>query len=991
MLNLRFLIPSSIPLTLAAWCALAADPPAPPRTTALPPEQARAAFRAAPGLRVELVACEPQIESPVAMAFDEDGRLWVVEMPDYPNGPAKGQPPEGRIKILEDRDGDGRFEHVTVFADKLLFANGVLPWQNGAIVTCAPHILQLRDTDGDGKADARDVLYEGFATENVQLRVSHPNLGLDGWVYVANGLRGGKVRPAGSRGEPPVNLGGQDFRFDLVHGRHEAVSGMGQYGLTFDDWGRRFVCDNHHHIRHVVLPNRYLKRNSNLAVTAVLEDTSELEASVPGAGAKVYPLSKNWTTSNLHAGRFTAACGVFVYRGNLLPPEYRGAAFTCEPTGNLVHVEALRPHGATFRSRPPREGVEFLATPDDWCRPVFLTGGPDGALYVVDMTRAVIEHPEWMPPELKNRPDLNWGKHTGRIWRIVPEGHTAKQPRPHLSRATTEELVRLLTHPDAWWRTTAQRLLLQRQDPKAAEPLRTTLASDSPQARVQAAWLLEDRGELREEDGLRLLRDPQPRVREQAVLLAERWLASSAAVQGAVIKLAHDPDAQLRFQVALSLGEWDDDRALAPLADIAAAGADDHWTRAAVASAVPRRSGLLIDRLLAVRPHPAEPLRTMLHGLAAVVGARQDTAEIAGVLAALKRLDGADALHVQLTVLGGLADGTGRRGQQLAAVLAALPQARRPLVAWADTAFRHSALAAADARSPVAERIAAVGLLAHAPWAVAGPVLAVLVAGEPDQAVRLATVRALAAQPGAAPAEALLKPWPAYSPAVRREAAEALVRQPDRALLLLKAVEAGAVRPGDLDPARTRQLLHHGRAEVRALAEKVLSAALPEERKQVLERYRAALKLTGDARRGREVFAKNCATCHHVADLGVDVGPDISDTSTKTAEQLLNDILNPNAAIDSNYVEYQVTLKSGKVLNGLIVTETGASLTLKRAENQTETVLRQDVDEVQSTGRSLMPEGLEKTVAVADMADLLAFLKNWRYLDGSVPLGEKAK
>ena len=202
-------------------------------------------------------------------------------------------------------------------------------------------------------------------------------------MYVANGLRGGKVRRGDTKSEPPVSLSGMDFRFDPISGRHEAISGMGQYGLTFDDWGRRFVCDNHHHIRHVVLPNRYLKRNPYLAVPAVLEDTSELEAAVPGAGAKVYPLSKNWTTSNLHAGRFTAACGVFVYRGNLLPEPYRGAAFTCEPTGNLIHCETLTPHGASFRSRPPREGTEFLATPDDWCRPVYITSGPDGAMYFV--------------------------------------------------------------------------------------------------------------------------------------------------------------------------------------------------------------------------------------------------------------------------------------------------------------------------------------------------------------------------------------------------------------------------------------------------------------------------------------------------------------------------------------------------------------------------------------------------------------------------------
>jgi putative membrane-bound dehydrogenase-like protein len=978
---LAFCIPI-VPGLLAGYLLYAGDP-APPRTTPISPEQARASFKVAPGLKVELVACEPQIESPVAMAFDEDGRLFVVEMLDYPNGPGPGQPPEGRIKVLEDRDGDGIYETATIFADKLLYANGVMPWKGGAIVTCAPNILQV------GAGGERTVLYEGFSTTNPQLRVSYPTLGPDGWVYAANGLRGGQVRRGDSKGEPPISLGGMDFRFDPIHGRQEAISGMGQYGLTFGDWGRRFVCDNNHHLRHVVLPNRYLKRNPYLAVPAVLEDTSELEASVPGAGAKVYAISKNWTTSNLHAGRFTAACGIFVYRGNLLPDPFRGAVFTCEPTGNLIHGETLTPNGATFRSRPLKDGIEFLASPDDWCRPVFITSGPDGAMYVVDMVRAVIEHPEWMPDELKKRPDLLWGKHYGRIWRIVPDVSRDRPPKPKLSEASTAELVKLLAHPDDWWRTTAQRLLLERQDPQAVEPLRAMLGSPEPRARLLAAWRLEDRGELREAEGLALLRDAHPRVREQAVLLSERWLPSSSAVQLAVATLAHDPDPQLRFQVALSLGFWDDDRIVGPLADIAGAGADDHWTRTAVASAVPRRAGMLIGRLLAELAKLGPGALALLHDLASVAGGRQDAIEIAGVLTTLKRYGGPDAVPTQLVVLGGLADGTGLRGKQLAAVLSGLPEANRPLAIWAAGAFGQAATIAADDHRPVAERLAAVRLLAHAPWDIAGPVLSNMLIGEPDQAVRLAAVGALAGQPGPGSAEALLKPWRSLSPAVRREAVSTLLRQPDRALQLLRAIEAGTVSAADLEPARTQQLLKHSRADVKDLAAKVLAAHLPEERRLVLERYKPAAAGEGDPARGKLVFTKNCATCHHVAGQGVQVGPDISDTREKTRDQLLNDILNPNAAIDANYIEYSVTLKSGKTLNGIIVTDTGGSITLKRAENVVETVLRQDVDDVQSTGHSLMPEGLEKTISVAEMTDLLSFLKNWRYLDGSVPLGAR--
>ena len=368
------------------------------------------------------------------------------------------------------------------------------------------NILFLQDRKGTGSADRREPLYEGFAVENPQLRVSHPNLGIDNWIYVANGLRGGQVRRSGQDGAKPININGRDFRFDLLKDTGEAIAGMGQFGNTFDDWGRRFVCSNRNHWVHLPLAERYVKRNPYLAVPSPHKDNQG-----PGGASRVYPLSKQVTTGPEHAGSFTAACGVFVYRGSALPEEYRGCIFTCEPTGNLVHQEILLPKGASFTGRPARQGVEFLATPDDWCRPVFLTHGPDGALYVVDMYRRVIEHPQWLPLGKKNPPGLLDGKDMGRIWRIVPERMAARKP-PRLSKATTKELVALLEDRDAWWRTTAQRLLLERQDPAADKLLQKLVeSSGEPLARVQAAWLLQYRGKLKADSVLALLNHPAPR------------------------------------------------------------------------------------------------------------------------------------------------------------------------------------------------------------------------------------------------------------------------------------------------------------------------------------------------------------------------------------------------------------------------------------------------------------------------------------------------
>ncbi len=977
---------SLLPLLAFAGLALlpAADGPAP--KSPLTPDAERATFHLAPGLRIDLIAAEPQVESPVACAFDEAGRLWVVEMLDYPNGPAPGKPPEGRIKVLEDKDGDGRYETATVFADKLLFANGVLPWDGGAVVTAAPHILFLKDTDGDGRADRREVLYEGFTAGNPQLRVSHPNLGPDCWVYAANGLRGGEVRRGERRGSSPpppaIPLGGKDFRFDLVNDRAEAIPGMGQFGNTFDRWGNRFVCDNRNHLRHAVFPADPGQRNSFLVAPQLLEDTAGPADGPLSSGRKVYPLSRNWTTSNLHAGRFTAACGVFVEKGGLLPEPYAGGAFTCEPTGNLVHLEILTPAGSTFHSHPWKDGVEFLATPDEWFRPVFVTQDPTGALVVVDMYRAVIEHPEFMPPELKHRPDLTLGKDRGRIWRIAPEASKPGGKVPDLGKLPPGELVKLLGHANWWHRTTAQRLLLTSHDPAAVEALTAYAArTDSAEGLIHAAWLLEAKGKLPADLPKRMAGHDHPRVHEHAARLLEAQKPAAAAFA----KLAADPDARVRFQTALSLGACHDDAVVPLLADIAVRDAADHWTRIAVASSSAGRTGKLVRALLTDRPaFAAEPTADRLQlvqELCVLVGSGRDSAEAGAVLDALAKLDP----RWQRAALTGLAEGVARRGTSFPTFLKSLPGHEKQT-----TKLLAAATApAADPKASDDERAAAARLLAHAPWEAAGPVLTKLAASdETPTPVRLAAIRSLAAHPRPEVAGLLLRDWRSDTPAVRAELLEALIRRPDRAAALLDAVEAGKVRPSDIDPARARRLIASKDPALAARATKLLQERLPADRKEVIEKYRPALTLVADPLRGREVFKKNCANCHVVAGIGVQVGPDISDTRTKTPEMLLTDILNPNAAIDGNYIAYTVTIKDGKTYTGVIVAESAAGITLKREQGQTETILRADIDEVKSSGQSLMPEGLEKSVSVQELADLIRFLKDWRYLDGATPRGK---
>ncbi|MSQ93913.1 MAG: c-type cytochrome [Gemmataceae bacterium] len=963
----------------------------------LEPKEAQKLFKIDDGLRIELVACEPQIESPVAMQFDPDGRLWVVEMRDYPNGPKKGEPAQGRIRILEDKDGDGFFETSTIWADNLLFANGLLLWKDGAIVTMAPKITHLRDTKSVGKADKEDILYVGFAEQNPQLRVSHPILGLDGWIYCANGLRGGKATAFDSKDKrhPVVDLSGMDFRFDPVNRfQYEAITGPGQFGNTFDAWGNRFICDNRHHLRHVVMESRYVKRNPYLAAPALVEDISILEDGPLSSGGKVYPLSKNWTTSSLHEGRFTAACGVFIYHGKLLDTSrdrkgafYDGAAFTCEPTGNLVHMEILTPKGATFESRPHKKGVEFLATTDDWFRPVFLTHGPEGAMYVVDMYRAVIEHPEFMPPELKNRPDLWAGKDKGRIWRIVPKDHVTKTPRPNLGKAPIAELVKTLEHEEPWYRTTAQRLLLEKNDQAMIEPLTKLLdTTKSPHAKILATWMLERQGKFGDEQLVQMFAYEHSRVREHAARIAEpRWENDFEFVERCIKEMNYEKDRRAMFQAILSTGGIKDKRVRGYGVRLAVVSKGDRWAYLAAQSCLPQFTDGLFAALLRDSSENTIPLQVMRETAALVAVQNREDMPFPALFKIVLDHGG----ESKWACLAGFADGLERRGKTLVSMSTEMSGTQkdsyvRELNSTLSDAKEH----VRDAKQPKENRFLYLRVLSHAPWTAAKQSLVPLVEKEPSQELRIAALRALATQQDKEVPTLLMKLWASAAPSVRREILEAMLRQPARVEVLLDEIEAKRMKASELDPLRTRQLMNHANVAIKDRAKKLLAGNVPADRAKVLGEYQAALKLKGDAKHGRDIFKKHCATCHRVAGVGIDVGPDIADTRTKTLEAMLNDIIVPNAAIDANYVNYVVSTKDGRILTGLLTAETASSITLIRAEKQTDVILRKDVDEIASTGISLMPEGLEKEMSVQHMADLLRFLKDWRYLDGSVPTGK---
>jgi putative membrane-bound dehydrogenase-like protein len=387
-------------------------------------DEALASFRLeSEDLEVQLVAAEPEVVDPVAFCFDSEGRLFVAESRGYPY-PGKGMPKAklGRIARLEDADGDGRFESRTEFAHGLSFPNGIMAWGKGFYVTDAPDLLYMEDVDDDGIADKREVVLTGFFTNSSseQLRVASPTQGPDGWIYLTSGLAGGKVISPKHPDRPPVEARKNDWRFDPETLVVEALSSMGQVGQAFDREGRRFVCDNRKPLRWAVFGPGVLGRNPNLTGTSAVMDLAE-----PGAATPLYPLSPDTTAASYipklmqkpHAGSFTSSCGLCFFSGDALPL-HRGSFFICEPAQNLVHCRSVVETKDKFSSKPSSEGREFLASPDQWFRPVFAGNGPDGALYLCDMYRKYIDHPNYLPPEAAASLDFEAGKKRGRIWRV---------------------------------------------------------------------------------------------------------------------------------------------------------------------------------------------------------------------------------------------------------------------------------------------------------------------------------------------------------------------------------------------------------------------------------------------------------------------------------------------------------------------------------------------------------------------------------------------
>jgi putative membrane-bound dehydrogenase-like protein len=978
------------------------------------PDEALRTFQLPHGFRIEIVAAEPQIQDPVAMAFDARGRLFVVELPDYPLGEGNG-----RIKLLEDRDGDGRFETSTIFADGFHFPTGVLPWNDGVLVTAAPDIFYIADTNGDNRADTRRVVLTGFAATNPQLRVNGLLHGLDNWIYLSYprvlqpqryvqefGDRGSPIHFPGFPDVPPVDAlaKGTDLRFRVDPPRLEAVAGTGQFGNAFDAWGNRFTVWNNDHLRHVVVQEQYGSANPFLAVRSAMQSVSD-----HGNAAALYPITRQ--PLHIHeseVGHFTSASGISVDAGGTFAPPYEGAVFVCDPVHNLVHADRLSASGATFSASRALEGREFLASTDSWFRPVFTAGGPDGALYVVDFHRKLVEHPEWLPREMIQPADLQAGNNRGRIYRVVYDTSAAAPvPATPPADASSSQLVTYLAHPNAWWRATAQRLLVARQDRSVTPSLERLIGSGEapPVARLHALWTLEGLGTLRAESVLQALEDVDPRIREHAVRLAESRL-SNATVTNKLLRMTGDPSDRVQFQLACTLGRIHSpgSATFEALQRIAVGHLEDQWFQIAVLTGAADTAGAWV-RLLTRRPDftatHSSGKEDFIRRITSIVGSRRSAAEIEAVLSTVTPAGQPGSDWWQRAALDGVAAGlrhgvrdpialsapaqdlllelldTGSPGRRQAALDIArslslrISPALRQLV---DAASRQALLTSASAEA----RAEAAGLLGLDPAGGTIATLGNLLSPQQPEPLQRAAAAALLSMRDVKSTTVLLQRWREYTGPVRELVASGFFSSRARVAALLDALEAGTLEADSLGRARSAQLRAHPDPEIRRRAQVLLPAAQVSNRTSVFEKYRGALKLDGNAARGHDTFVATCSACHRLGSTGIDVGPDLGGITGRDRENLLLQIVDPNASIVAGYEDYLVETADGRLISGIIALKTDTAVTLRRAGGGEDTVLRSSIVRLRSLALSPMPEGLETGMTLQDMADLLQYLKTYR-------------
>lgn len=935
-------------------------------------------FKIRPGFKIDLIASEPLLGSPVAIDFDENSNLYVAEYPEYnayTNPEFKNQ---GRIKLLQDSNNDGIYDKSTIFADNIPYAASVFCYDGGIFVGAAPDIWFFKDTNNDGIADIRKKVLTGFGRDHAgEAMLNSFRWGLDNRIHISTGMAGGEIRLGDDTKGNSTQVRNQTILLDPTTLSFEKTSGGGQHGFSLDNYNRAYICSNSEPAQILAFDTRYLSRNPYVQApapavnitpgskfTRIFRISPDEPWRILRTDLRTKGVIKGSNEGGKVSGFFTGATGITSYRGDAFDPKHLGDIFVGEVSGNLIYQARLDDKGIIPIANRAEPEVEFIASADNWFRPVQMANAPDGCLYVVDMYRGLIEGAAFMPPEMVKHLNVMAGFDRGRIWRISPENFKPKS-NPKLGSRSSSELVAYLEHPNGWHRDTASRLLFQKQD-KSITNLVRGLAKNSKShlGKIHALWVLQGLSSLQNSDVFSALDDQHPRVREQALLLSEK-LPPAKDVRSRMITLLKDPDNKVRLQAIYSLAGADDATSAKALGDIAIALGKDPYFRLALLCASPDRTEALFSHLI-----NDKSFRVSADGMA-FLGTQAKNLSASGLprsrsvlVAAINTLNDAEK-PLANTLIREVIESPlrtpveGNAGKILDALIL---DARKSL---------------ADPKANPITQASALKLLSNQEFANAQELFQASLASSKSPMVHQAALEALAKYEGSDAALLVISAWPGLGPKAKASALEALLSRNSSTELLLDAITAKKIPKSEVDLGRLK--LASGKKDS-SLAKKIsqLADASSSSRLEVFNQYKKALETQGDKIRGKEVFKAQCSACHQLEGVGKSVGADLSAARSRGLESILLNIIDPNREVKPAFVTYVVTTTSGKIITGMIASESANSLTLWKADHQNETTLRNNIEEMRSTGISFMPEGVEKNISITVMADLLAYLDSIR-------------
>jgi putative membrane-bound dehydrogenase-like protein len=967
---------------------------APAATLPLRPEDAQKKFTVPTGFEIRLFAAEPEVVNPVAMTWDERGRLWVLELYEYPLGAKAGEKPRDRIKILEDTDADGRADTVTVFADGLNLATGLLLGYGGVFVGQAPHLLFLEDTNRDDKADKQTVLLTGFGLEDRHELLNGFTWGPDGQLYMTHGVfTHSKVKDPNNPNAPEVYMNAAVARVHPRTKRFEVFADgtSNPWGVDFDRYGNAFVsaCVIDH-LFHLAPGGIYVRQS----------------------GTPTNPYAYQLLPSIVdHKHHMAAYSGVQVYEGDQYPEEYRGTILEGNIHDNAVHQDRLTPHGSSFKASFVRD---FVRANDGWFMPVSTQVGPDGAVWVMDW------YDRYPCYQNANADPDGVDREYGRIWRVVHVGASQGKPVPsrpdarmNLAKLTSEELVKLLGHPNIWQRRMAQRILSERRD-SAVKPAIEKLLHEGKtlEARLTALWTLHSTG-LLEERSLEIhATDKEPAIRAWAArLTGERGDASEAPL-GRLASLAEDQEPSVRLAVAVAARQFvsgsltvdtpptarpanaDTGEILARL--IAQPGtADDPvlpfmiWM--AAEPLVVSETDLALNWLLENGP-TYMPLTGQLLGK--TMRRLCDTRNPSLLDSAVDFLGAVPAEQAAFLLAGldGLIEG--QKGKALLptkpttefiAKLSANPnrdvaaRAQQLGTVWGDAASLKATLAKlSDATAPPADRIQAIRAARQSKTEAARQALVdTLDAGAAD-AVLVEIIRALAEVGGDAVGDLLVGKWKGLAPDTKRAAGEALVSRRGWARAFLAAIERKEISASELPTTTIRAFINSRDDYVRNNAQRAIGRYRDtdaDKLKLIAEKRKVVLSGEPDLAAGHEVAKKTCLNCHKLHGEGAEVGPDLTGVGRSSLDGLLANVIDPNQIIGAGYENVEVETKDGRAVAGRLVESTDARVKLLAQGPKEEILAKADIASMRVSEVSVMPEGLEQ-MPDADFRNLIWFILN---------------